>query len=85
MKKREQVNLFITPDTLVPLERPYPKLDQFLPFDELSQIYEGVYSSKSCKEKEFEFGLRALIQFMDDLSDRERKCCLPGDSAVSGR
>ena len=72
MKKREQGNLFVTLDTLVSLEHPYRKLDQLLPFNELSVVYQGLYSSKGRKEKGFEFGLRALIiQFMEDLSDRE--------------
>ena len=72
MKKREQGNLFLTLDALVPLDHPYRKLDQLLPFDKLSLAYRGLYSPKGRKEKGFEFGLRALIiQFMEDLSDRE--------------
>ena len=72
MKKREQGHLFVTLDTLVPLEHPYRKLDQLLPFTELSLAYQGLYSLKGRKEKGLEFGLRALIiQFMEDLSDRE--------------
>jgi len=72
MKKREQGNLFLTLDALVPLDHPYRKLDQLLPFDKLGLSYRGLYSSKGRKEKGFEFGLRSLIiQFMEDLSDRE--------------
>lgn len=41
MKKREQSSLFIT---LVPLDHPYRKLDQLLPFSELSQTYQPLYS-----------------------------------------
>ena len=72
MKKREQGNLFLTLDALVPLDHPYRKLDELLPFDKLSLAYQGLYSSKGRKEKGFEFAIRALIiQFMEDLSDRE--------------
>ena len=72
MKKREQGNLFVTLDALVPLDHPYRKLDELLPFDKVSLAYQGLYSSKGRKEKGFEFALRALIiQFMEDLSDRE--------------
>ncbi len=72
MKKREQGNLFLTLDALIPLEHPYRKLDKLLPFDKLSLAYQGLYSSKGRKEKGFEFAIRALIiQFMEDLSDRE--------------
>lgn len=72
MKKREQGNLFLTLDALVPLHHPYRKLDQLLPFYKLSLAYQGLYSSKGRKEKGFEFAIRALIiQFMEDLSDRE--------------
>ncbi|SFJ09627.1 hypothetical protein [Nitrosomonas sp. Nm34] len=67
MKRREQGHLFVTLDTLVPLEHPCRKLDQLLPFAELSLAYQGLYSSKGRKEKGFEFGLRAMIiQFMED-------------------
>ena len=72
MKKRDQGNLFLTLDALVSLDHPYRKLDELLPFDKLSLVYQGLYSSKGRKEKGFEFAIRALIiQFMEDLSDRE--------------
>lgn len=72
MKKREQSSLFITLDSLVPLDHPYRKLDQLLPFSELNQTYQSLYSLNGRKEKGFEFALRTLIiQFMEDLSDRE--------------
>ena len=72
MQKREQSNLFLTLDALVSLDHPYRNLDRLLPFNELSLTYQGLYSPKGPKEKGFEFGLRALIiQFMEDLSDRE--------------
>ena len=72
MQKREQSNLFLTLDALVSLDHPYRNLDRLLPFNELSLTYQGLYSPKGRKEKGFEFGLRALIiQFMEDLSDRE--------------
>ena len=52
----------------------YRKLDELLPFDKLSLVYQRLYSSKGRKEKGFEFAIRALlIQFMEDLSDREMK------------
>jgi len=72
MKKREQSSLFISLDSLVPQDHPYRKLDQLLPFSELSQTYQSLYSPNGRKEKGFEFALRTLIlQFMEDLSDRE--------------
>lgn len=72
MKKREQSSLFIALDSLVPLDHPYRKLDQLLPFSELNQTYQPLYSLNGRKEKGFEFALRTLIiQFMEDLSDRE--------------
>jgi IS5 family transposase len=72
MKKREQGNLFLTLDALISLDHPYRKLDELLAFDKLSLAYQGLYSSKGRKEKGFEFAIRALIiQFMEDLSDRE--------------
>ena len=37
MKKREQGNLFLTLDALLPLDHPYRKL--VLPFDKLSLVY----------------------------------------------
>jgi len=71
MKKRDQGNLFLTLDALIPLDHPYRKLDELLPFDKLILVYQGLYSSKGRKEKGFEFVIRALIiQFMEDLSDR---------------
>jgi len=36
MKKREQSNLFVTLDALVPQDHPYRKLDKLLPCDKLS-------------------------------------------------
>ncbi|WP_295628972.1 transposase [uncultured Nitrosomonas sp.] len=72
MKKREQGNLFLRLDALVPLDHSYRKLDQLLPFAEPSVTYQGLYSPKDRKEGGFEFAIRALIiQFMEDLSDRE--------------
>ena len=56
MKKRDQGNLFLTLDALVSLDHPYRKLDELLPFDKLSLVYQGLYSSKGRKEKGFEFG-----------------------------
>ena len=44
MKKRKQGSLFITLDSLIPLDRPYRKLDQLLPFSELSRTYQSLYS-----------------------------------------
>lgn len=72
MKKREQSNLFLTLDSLVPLDYACRKLDQLLPFSELNQSYRSLYSCNGRKGKGFDFVLRALIiQFMEDLSDRE--------------
>lgn len=72
MSKREQNNLFLSLDTLVPVCHPYRKLDHLLPFDKISEPYHSLYSFKGRKEKGVEFALRALVlQFLEDLSDRE--------------
>lgn len=72
MSKREQSNLFLTLDGLVPESHPYRKLERLLPFDQISQPYHSLYSFKGRKEKGVEFALRALVlQFHEDLSDRE--------------
>lgn len=72
MSKRDQHSLFLSLDSLVPQDHPYRHLDQVLSFAALSAPYHDIYSVKGRKEKGVEFGLRALVlQFMEDLSDRE--------------
>ena len=72
MSKRHQHDLFVSLDSLVPVDHPYRHLDQVISFSELSAPYQKLYSTKGRKEKGVEFGLRALVlQFIEDLSDRE--------------
>ena len=72
MSKRQQTNLFMSLESLVPDNHPYRKLDDIIAFDILSRPYQDIYSTKGRKEKGVEFGLRALVlQFIEDLSDRE--------------
>ena len=72
MSKRHQYNLFLSLDSLVPDKHPYRHLDQVISFSELSAPYQRLYSVKGRKAKGVEFGLCALVlQFMEDVSDRE--------------
>ncbi len=72
MSKRHQHNLFLSLDSLIPEDHPYRHLDQVISFAKLSAPYASLYSAKGRKEKGVAFGLRALVlQFMEDLSDRE--------------
>ncbi len=72
MSNRQQSKMFLTLDSLVPEFHPYRQLDQLISFYDLGKPYAGLYSAKGRKEKGVEFGLRALVlQFMEDLSDRE--------------
>ena len=72
MSKRHQYNLFLSLDSLVPDKHPYRHLDQVISFSKLSAPYQRLYSVKGRKAKGVEFGLCALVlQFMEDVSDRE--------------
>ena len=74
--------MFLSLDSLVPNNHPYRKLDQLLSFSELSSPYANLYSVKGRKENGVEFGLRALVlQFIDDLSDREMERFLQENNA----
>ena len=82
MSKRYQHNLFVSLDSLVPVDHPYRHLDQVISFSALSAPYHGLYSTKGRKEKGVEFGLRALVlQFIEDLSDREMERYLQENTA----
>ena len=82
MSKRDQHSVFLTLDSLVPKDHPYRHLDQLLPFSELSAPYQSLYSVKGRKEKGVEFGLRTLVlQFIEDLSDREMERYLQENTA----
>ena len=82
MSKRDQHSLFLTLDSLVPENHPYRHLDELLSFSELSAPYHSLYSAKGRKEKGVEFGLRTLVlQFMEDLSDREMERYLQENTA----
>ena len=56
MSKRYQHNLFVSLDSLVPVDHPYRHLDQVISFSALSAPYHGLYSAKGRKEKGVEFG-----------------------------
>ena len=82
MSKRHQHSLFLSLDGLVPSDHPYRHLDQLISFPKLSAPYHGLYSHKGRKEKGVEFGLRALVlQFIEDLSDREMERFLQENNA----
>ena len=82
MSKRHQNSLFISLDSLVPDSHPYRHLDQVISFAELSAPYQSLYSVRGPKEKGVELGLRALVlQFMEDLSDREMERYLQENNA----
>lgn len=82
MSKRHQHHLFLNLDSLVPEDHPYRHLDQVLCFTKLSRPYQNLYSSRGPKEKGVEFGLRALVlQFIEDLSDREMERYLQENNA----
>ena len=82
MSKRDQHSVFLSLDTLVPENHPYRHLDQLLSFSELSAPYHSLYSVKGRKEKGVEFGLRTLVlQFIEDLSDREMERYLQENNA----
>ena len=83
MSKRHQHQLFLSLDSLVPDTHSYRQLDKVISFSELSQPYNGLYSIKGRKERGIEFGLRALVlQFIEDLSDREMERYLQENNAA---
>ena len=72
MSKRYQSQLFLTLDSLISPDHPYRKLDDLLCFHTLSQPFNQIYSTLGPRGRGVEFGLRSLVlQFMEDLSDRE--------------
>ena len=82
MNKRYQHNLFLSLDSLVADDHPYRRLDQLISFSALSAPYANLYSTQGRKEKGVEFGLRALVlQFIEDLSDREMERFLRENNA----
>lgn len=82
MSKRDQHSVFISLDDLVPTDHPYRHLDQILSFTQLSAPYQNLYSARGPKERGVEFGLRALLlQFIEDLSDREMERYLQENTA----
>ena len=82
MNKRQQPNLFLSLDQLVAESHPYRQLDQLISFRTLSAPYQDIYSKKGRKEKGVEFGLRCLVlQFIEDLSDREMERFLQENNA----
>lgn len=82
MSRRHQSNLFVSLDNLIPDNHPYRHLDRVISFSKLSAPYSDIYSAKGRKEKGVEFGLRALVlQFIEDLSDREMERYLQENNA----
>lgn len=82
MNKRHQQSLFVSLDNLIADDHPYRHLDQLISFHELSEPYRSLYSPQGRKEKGVEFGLRALVlQFIEDLSDREMERYLQENNA----
>ena len=72
MSNRHQSQLFLTLDSLIDSEHPYHKLDALLCFRTLSYPLSNIYATRGPKGRGVEFGLCALVlQFMEDLSDRE--------------
>jgi len=72
MSKRHQSQLFLTLDSLLGTDHPYRKLDELLCFHTMSQPLFTIYGTRGPKGRGVEFGLRSLVlQFMEDLSDRE--------------
>lgn len=83
MSKRHQNNLFVSLDSLVPSNHPYRRLDEVISFAQLSCPYQKLYSAKGRRERGVEFGLRALVlQFIEDLSDREMERYLQENTAA---
>lgn len=82
MSQRHQHSLFLSLDSLVPADHPYRHLDRLICFSALSAPHQDIYSSKGRKEKGVAFGLRALVlQFIEDLSDREMERFLQENNA----
>lgn len=69
---RHQGNFSLSLDSLVSHTHPYRKLDELISFSQLSKPHADIFSSKGRRGRGVEFGLRAIvIQFIEDLSDRE--------------
>ena len=82
MSKRHQSQLFLTLDSLVGSDHPYRKLDDLLCFRTLSKPFSKIYGTRGPKGRGAEFGLRALVlQFIEDLSDREMERYLRENNA----
>ena len=82
MSKRDQNSLFVSLDGLVSKDHPYRRLDKLLSFERLSRPYTNIYSTRGRQERGVEFGLRALVlQFIEDLSDREMERYLQENTA----
>lgn len=83
MSKRDQHSVLVSLDGLLRSEHPYRRLEHLIAFSELSAPYQHLYSPKGRKAKGVEFGLRALVlQFIEDLSDREMERYLQENTAA---
>jgi transposase len=82
MSKRYQDNLFLNLNDLVADDHSYRRLDSLISFSKLSASFQSIYSDKGPKGRGVEFGVRALVlQFMEDLSDREMERYLQENNA----
>ena len=72
MSVRTQSNIFVCLDDLVCKKHPYRHFDSLFNFSELSRPIASLYSSQGRRELGAERAFRMLIiQFLEDLSDRE--------------
>ncbi len=69
---RSQTSLFVAVDDLVSVNHPYRHLDGLISFSEWSKPLQSLYSDRGRPELGAERAFRMLVlQFMEDLSDRE--------------
>ncbi len=83
MSTRTQSNIFVRLDDLVSPAHPYRPFDGLLDYTELSRPLSHLYSHKGRKELGAERALRMLVlQFLEDLSDREMERYLLENTAA---
>ena len=72
MQQREQAELCIILDNLVEKKHPYRSLEKLFNFNELCAPLKEIYSRKGRKDLGVERAFKMLLlQFMEDISDRE--------------
>lgn len=83
MSIRNQTSLFVSLEGLVKPGHPYRCLEGLVDFDELSRPLASLYSNKGRKELGAARGFKSLVlQFMEDLSDREMERYLEENTAA---